>query len=36
VLIQLGRPLSSALLDDRSRRKSRTILTGPSSTEEMA
>jgi hypothetical protein len=37
VLIQLGRPLSSALLDHRSRRKSRTILTGPSSaTEEMA
>jgi hypothetical protein len=37
VLIQLGRPLSSALLDDRSRRKSRTILTGPSSSaEEMA
>jgi hypothetical protein len=37
VLIQLGRPLSSALLDDRSRRKNRTILTGPSSSsEEMA
>jgi hypothetical protein len=36
VLIQLGRPLSSALLDDRSRRKSRTILTGPSSSEETA
>jgi hypothetical protein len=36
VLIQVGRPLSSALLDDRSRRKSRTILTGQSSAEEMA